>query len=107
MKSFLQRKRKLLAGGFFGTVIGGLAFVWFIGGQLTAPCPRTCGDLPKDLPGEKVEFSSASGANLRGWFIPAEKNLATIILMHGVRGSRVEMLGRARFLHEAGYSVLL
>ena len=80
---------------------------WFAGSLLTAPVPRAAGDLPADLTGRSVEFRSESQAMIRGWFLPGRAGVGTVVLMHGVRASRRDMLGRARFLSRAGYSVLL
>jgi alpha-beta hydrolase superfamily lysophospholipase len=54
-----------------------------------------------------VQFPSESGALINGWLIEGQKGAGVIALMHGVRASRVDMLGRARFLKDAGYTVLL
>ena len=89
--------------------IGAAAVVnWFLGGALTAPVPREIGPLPRTLPGATtVSFSSASGSRIRAWFAPGRPGLGSVVLAHVVRGDRRSMLGRARFLHEADYSVLL
>ena len=70
-------------------------------------------DLPllEDYPGlaaalEEVEFPSADGTSLSGWFIPGERP-RTIVLLHGFGKDRHQMLPHARFLHDAGYSTLL
>ncbi|MGZ4975404.1 MAG: alpha/beta hydrolase, partial [Limisphaerales bacterium] len=77
-------------------------------GFLTMPSRRQSGPLPSDFPAEMVKIQSSSGSDLSGWFLPARNsNAPIIILMHGVRGCRGDMLGRARFLHEAGYGTLL
>ncbi|HST54044.1 MAG TPA: alpha/beta fold hydrolase [Pyrinomonadaceae bacterium] len=77
------------------------------GTALSAPARRSVGSLPPDLNGRAVEFHSDSGATLRGWFLPGEKGKGAVVLMHGVRGSRLNTLSRARFLSAAGYTVLL
>src|SRR5260221_510761 len=81
--------------------------VWLAGSLLSAPANRPVGNLPTDLNGRNVQFPSTSGATLRGWFLPGKKGAGAIVLMHGVRGSRLDMLDRARFLVHAGYSILL
>jgi uncharacterized protein len=83
------------------------AIIWFAGTVLSHSTNRKIGELPSDLKGRKVEFLSGSGANLHGWFIEENKGKGAIILMHGVRDSRLSLLDRARFLSAAGYSVLL
>lgn len=75
---------------------------------LTAPAKTNIGRLPSDLNGHAVEFRSDSGAGLiRGWLLPGIKGQGAIVLMHGIRGSRLNMVSLARFLSRAGYSVLL
>lgn len=82
-----------------------LGGIWGVGTILTAPRLKQIGSLPADLPGENITFSSASGSLIHGWLVNGKKGV--VILMHSVRGNRLDMLGRARFLHAAGYSVLL
>ena len=84
-----------------------IAIAWAAGTSLSAPARKVVGPLPSDLRGRAVEFESASGATLRGWLVPGERGRGAVVLMHGVRGSRLNMLGRARFLSDAGYTVLL
>ena len=74
---------------------------------LAAPVHRAVGAAPADLPVRSVQFQGAEGAILRGWFVPSAGKNGVVILLHGVRDNRKQMLGRARFLHRAGYSVLL
>ena len=42
-----------------------------------------------------------------GWFVPGAEHRGAILLLHGVRADRRSMIERARFLHAAGYSVLM
>ena len=83
------------------------AVVWVVAGNLTSPAPQSIGDLPKDLNGWPVQFQSSSGTTIHGWLIPGVKGAGAIALMHGVRSNRLSMLARARFLSQAGYTVLL
>ena len=83
------------------------AIIWFAGSVLSHSTNRKIGELPPDIKGRNVEFLSASGSNIHGWFIEGQKGKGAIILMHGVRDSRLSLLDRARFLSAAGYSVLL
>lgn len=84
-----------------------LAACWIAGSVLSAPARRVVGDLPPGLVGRSVQFQSDSGATLRGWLLPGRTGAGAILLMHGVRASRLQMLERARFLSSAGYAVLL
>jgi fermentation-respiration switch protein FrsA (DUF1100 family) len=74
--------------------------------NLASPERSVVGAAPADLPARDIEFVS-HGATLRGWFVSAEGHRGVIVLLHGVRGNRSQMADRARFLHRAGYAVLL
>lgn len=80
--------------------------IWLTGNSLTAPANHTVGNCPEDLHCENVEFVSESGAIIKGWFLPGEKGKGAVVLMHGVRANRLELIERIRFLHKAGFSVL-
>jgi len=81
--------------------------VWGAGSFLSRPAKRSIGAFPAHLQGRDVEFESGSGSELRGWLIPGRKGAGAVMLMHGFRGDRRQMLARASFLSEAGYGVLL
>ena len=106
MIKFLQRRWKWLA----AMMVFFLAFVvagsWIAGSVLCAPSHRSI-PVPTDLAVEPVSFSSVSGATLRGWLVAGATNRGVVILQHGVRANRLEMLGRARLFSRAGYTVLL
>ena len=77
------------------------------GSILTAPVFRSIGAPPAQLAARDIQFQSQSGATIHGWFVPGKKDAGAIILMHGVRSNRLSMVNRARFLHHAGFAVLL
>lgn len=57
---------------------------------------------------EEVEFRSADGLRLVGWFIPAQGGEGeTVIALHGLGAHRGEMLDRAAILARHGYHTLL
>ncbi|HLG77597.1 MAG TPA: alpha/beta fold hydrolase [Ktedonobacteraceae bacterium] len=61
-----------------------------------------------DLPVQEVHFTASDGVRLAGWLAIASPSSPTIILVHGFKGSRVDMLPWAQFLyHASGYNVLL
>jgi fermentation-respiration switch protein FrsA (DUF1100 family) len=76
------------------------------GSRLIAPV-RYHGPEPSDLPVEEVRFKSLTGSELVGWLAGPESASSAVVLMHGVRGNRRQMLDRGRFLVEQGYAVLL
>jgi alpha-beta hydrolase superfamily lysophospholipase len=99
-------KRKVILISMAILVAGGLSAAYAVYG-LAAPDPTFVGDPPADLPIRKIGFEGEDGAQLRGWFVPADHARAVVVLLHGIRGNRVQMLHRARFLHAAGYAALL
>ena len=100
-------KRKLFLIAILILLVTLFAGVWVAGTILSAPVHQHIGDAPSDLAATPVQFKSNSGATINGWFIRGKKGAGAIILMHGVRANRLSMLGRARFLSHAGFSVLL
>ena len=63
---------------------------------------------PKDLdwPWEQLEVVGCQGNTIRGWIVPADEPKAAILLLHGHRKNKVQMLGRARFLRPHGYTLV-
>jgi pimeloyl-ACP methyl ester carboxylesterase len=84
-----------------------IAVGWYICGELIAPVQRPVGPAPADLAAESVTFPSLSGSSIHGWFSPGSTGQGAVLLLHGVRGDRRDMLSRAEFLHGLGYAVLL
>jgi uncharacterized protein len=84
-----------------------LAGVWFAGSMLIAPTQGSVGAPPVDLPAQAVSFPDASGQPVHGWFVAGVQGQGAVLLLHGVRADRRAMVNRARFLHAAGYAVLL
>ncbi|SRR5579885_553638 len=84
-----------------------MALVWWaVPMSITYPSHARVGAGPADLPIENVSFSSEPGITLRGWYIAGRRGGGAVLLLHGVRASRLMEIGRARFLHQAGYTVL-
>ena len=84
-----------------------IVVIWLLGSSLSSPVNQPVGEQPDNLGAQSVEFQSSSGSTIHGWFIERHEKPNAIILMHGVRANRVSMIERARFLSNAGYSVLL
>jgi pimeloyl-ACP methyl ester carboxylesterase len=69
---------------------------------------------PRDLTVEDLRFkpgpesvSPDTNLELAGWTIHTQHGAPAVVLVHGFKSSREEMLPWARFLHDAGYNVLL
>lgn len=100
----------------FGRVVLGAAVAAFLlvgaaayraGSESAAPAPRKIGSPPSGFAAEAVAFESPSGSRIVGWLKRGAKGRGAVMLMHGIRGSRLQMLERAGLLAEAGLSVLL
>ena len=58
------------------------------------------------LPYEDVEITSPDGLKLAGWFVPSQ-NGAVIVMQHGYKSNRTEMLNEAEMMYRHGYGILL
>ena len=74
--------------------------------------PMAARELPNDTPDdfhlefEDVTIINPDGMKLAGWFIPGE-NDAVIIMQHGYKSTRSELLNEAEMMHRHGYNVLV
>lgn len=105
-----DRRKRTIRRAVFGTcmlLVIGLVAAWIVAGMLVAPRPQNVGDPPSDIPAVSISFASRSGSKIAGWNIPSVDSKGVILLLHGIRGSRLSMLERARLLHSAGYSILM
>jgi len=100
-------KKALVVGSALAAAVAAGSALWWLGGQLTNPVPSEIGPPPDDFPVEPVDIPGTRGHRLRGWFLPAAEAQGAVLLLHGIWGNRNQMLSRARFLHAAGYAVLL
>ena len=60
-----------------------------------------------DLPFEDVSFRAKDGVGLSGWWVPAAEAKGTVVLVHGLNRSRIEMVRKTPFLHRLGWNALL
>lgn len=83
--------------------------LYVVGYLLCAPNQVDIGDIPVELKanGKSVTFKSKTGKDLSGWLIQGHADKAGVLLMHGVRSNRLQMVDRAIFLNNLGYTVLL
>lgn len=59
------------------------------------------------VPFEDIELKTSDGLTLRGWYLPQDKALGTVIFCHGLFNERSEMLGQAVYLNQNGYRTVL
>ena len=101
------RKRRRILIGLAILAAACIAVVLWAGTGLISPANRDVGRPPADFPATEYTFTSKSGAMISAWYAEAANANATVILLHPLRQSRNYMLDRAKFLLDAGYSVLL
>ncbi len=95
----------------------GFAFGWvpyWLGGVATTrrfqfPDKENAGLTPASfqLPFEDVSFRAPDGVTLQGWWVPAPRARGSVVLLHGLNRSRIEMVRKVPFLHEHGWNALL
>ncbi|MES2612102.1 MAG: alpha/beta hydrolase [Pseudomonadota bacterium] len=86
--------------GFAGAALG-------VGEWLSHPATRTIGPPPPDFSALEVRIDTAPAGHVAGWYAPGKPVQGAVLLLHGVRSDRTQMLGRAKFLNRAGYATLL
>jgi pimeloyl-ACP methyl ester carboxylesterase len=84
-----------------------IAATWLAAGELTDPANRDIGRPPLALEASNITFASGSGTLIHGWLSHGKPGQGAVLLLHGLRGDRRDMLSRAKFLRARGYSVLL
>jgi pimeloyl-ACP methyl ester carboxylesterase len=60
-----------------------------------------------NLPYEEVTFPAPDGVPLKGWWVPAPNAHGTVVLVHGLNRSRIEMVRKLPFLNHLGWNALL
>jgi pimeloyl-ACP methyl ester carboxylesterase len=84
-----------------------IAFLAFAGHHLSRARPSFVGEPPTALRAETVELVAGDGVRLRAWFIRGERGRGAMLLLHGLGGSRRQLLARAAWLRSRGASSLL
>jgi uncharacterized protein len=87
---------------------------WFLAGLVTTrrfqfPDKENGGLSPASfqLASEDLAFRSTDGVELRGWWVPAPAARGTVVMVHGLNRSRIEMVRRLPFVHAAGWNALM
>jgi dienelactone hydrolase len=111
-KVWLKRVALTLGLGFILFAFGWVP--WFLAGIATTrrfqfPDKENAGLTPASLQlaSEDVAFRSSDGVELKGWWVGASEAKGTVVMVHGLNRSRIEMVRRAPFVHRAGWNALL
>lgn len=104
-----HRKRLIQAAvvGGLGILAGLFAISWWVAGALVAANPRPVGKPPEELNAQAITLRSRSGSVLAGWHTQPVHCRGVVVLLHGIRGTRLAMLERARLLHAAGFATVM
>ena len=111
----MKRTHKIILGALVGVlliaIVGALRVTKSEAhGLVTAPMEtrKLPDESPSDygMPFEDVTVVSADGLELVGWFVPS-KNGAVIIMQHGYKSTRKELLNEAEMMYRHEYGVLL
>lgn len=93
--------------GTLALALGLVLAVVLLGEALTRPVRAAIGEPPPDLRAAAVRLPWGDGQQLAGWWVPGEPGRGAVLLLHGVRGNRLQMLARARWLQRQGIASLL
>lgn len=78
-----------------------------LGEIVTGPAPTAVETLLPDFPVEQVRIPAGDAYAVHGWLARGSYGKGALLLVHSMRSNRLEMLSRARFLNQQGYSVLM
>jgi alpha-beta hydrolase superfamily lysophospholipase len=88
-------------------LLAALAAVLLAGEVLTRPAARGVGMPPPGFDATTVRIPLPPSDHVAGWMAKGVPGAGAVLLLHGVRADRTQMLDRARALHALGFSVLL
>ena len=97
-----------LAATFLWLAIGWLGH-WRLNRPLTASRPPDFTFTPWETAAthEHAEFTTSDGVALHGWFLRHPDERRVVVVMHGYRGEKSDVLGMSTALWRAGFDVLL
>lgn len=102
-----SHRRHLVILAVFLALVAAIVACLLVGHVLTRPALHPMPTPPSDLPIQEARIRTTDAQPLSGWWIPGRKSAGAVLLLHGIRSDRTQMLGRARFLHRLGYHTLL
>lgn len=112
MRRWVKRAAVALVVGL-AIFVFGIAPFWLAGMATTRrfqfPDKENAGLTPAsfNLAFEDVAFKAADGVELEGWWVAAPDARGTVVLVHGLNRSRIEMVRKVPFLHGARWNALL
>lgn len=98
--------RRLIVSLFISVLLVAAAFGG-AGEALSRPATGSVGPAPLDLHATSVVIRTASGGAVSGWLVLGRPRSGAVLLLHGVRSDRRQMIERARLLSGLGYTAFL
>ncbi|MEP7135685.1 MAG: alpha/beta hydrolase [Chloroflexota bacterium] len=111
----MKRSSKIIVGVIVGVLLiatAGILNVTKNEAHKLITSPMATRELPDETPAkynmpfEDVTVTSPDGLKLVGWFVPSQ-NGAVIIMQHGYKSTRRELLNEAAMMYKHGYGILL
>jgi len=99
---------KILLIIIFGAIIFKIYFIFLEQKSLYHPykeIPQTPANL--GIAYEEINFKTADGKLLNGWFVPAKDAKATVLYCHGNAGNIYHRLHKVKFFHEMGVNFFI
>lgn len=84
-----------------------ILIIGLVGEALIHPAKSIIGKAPNGFNVESIILKTKGNGSVAGWFAKGKPGRGAVLLLHGLRGNRLQMLERAKFLHQNGYSVCL
>ncbi|HKZ32852.1 MAG TPA: alpha/beta fold hydrolase [Vicinamibacteria bacterium] len=94
-------------------LVVGVAPYWLAGRAITRrfqfPDKENANLTPAsfELPYEDVSFRAQDGIELKAWWVPATSARGTVVMVHGLNRSRIEMVRRVPFVHSSDWNAIL
>lgn len=98
--------RRLLIALATVTLVIGIAFAG-VGELLSQRTSIQVGPPPAELHARSFTLHDRVSDSISGWLSRGTPGAGAVLLLHGIRADRRQMLERAKFLARAGYSVML
>ncbi len=92
---------------FFTASIGFIFISCFFANAFLSPNRVSIGAPPAKFNFEIVSFRTSDNLLIKGWYSRYSDTSATIILLHGYKANRLEMISRCEIFRNGGYNLLL
>lgn len=92
--------------GVAGAAVGAIG-AWALNGPRRVWPPYGFTPFEVRVDAEDVSFTTEDGVRIAGWWLEAPGSESVVVVAHGHKGSKADMLGIGPGLHRHGHSVLL